>query len=109
MSKSKTAYKNDSWDLVDKMKDDKGAVQRMSKEELPAELKDKSRAEIEAVVAVKTKEREKLQKEIETLSKQRQAYIDEENRKTKTEDDLGAAITTSIIDLAKTRGYISQQ
>ena len=105
VSKSKSAYKNDSWDLVDKVKDDKYALSKMAKDDLPEELKGKSKAEIEAVVVAKAKERVAIQEEMEKLAKQRQAYIDEENKKTKTEDDLGAAINNSILDLAREKGY----
>lgn len=105
VSKSKSAYKNDSWDLVDKVKDDKYALSKMAKDDLPEELKGKSKAEIEAVVVAKAEERAAIQEEIEKLAKQRQAYIDQENKKTKTEDDLGAAINNSILDLAREKGY----
>jgi hypothetical protein len=43
---------------------------------------------------------------MEELSKKRQAFIDEESKKTKTKDDLGQAITTSIHSVAKTKGYV---
>lgn len=106
VSKSKTVYKNDSWDLVDKAKNDSKALDNLKKEELPAELKNKSKEEIKTIVAQKTKERETIQKEMEELSKKRQAFIDAESKKTKTQDDLGNAITTSIHSVAKTKGYI---
>lgn len=110
VSKSKAgAYKNESWDLVDKVKEDRYAVKKLQKDDLPAELKGKSTEEIEAVVVEKSKERTAIQKEIETLAKKRQAYIDEENKKAHTEDDLGAAISTSILELAKTKGYVTQK
>jgi len=109
VSKSKAAYKNDSWDLVDKMKDDKAALNKISEEELPTEMKGKSNAEKEAMVAAKTKERAEIQKEIEVLAKKRQAYIDEEQKKSKTEDDLGEAINSSILALAHTKGYVVEK
>ncbi|WP_309610047.1 vWA domain-containing protein [Flavobacterium sp.] len=105
VSKSKSAYKNDSWDLVDKMKDDKSAIDKLKKEELPAELQSKTKEEIKAIVATKSKERETIQKEIAELAKKRQAYIDAEAKKTKKQDDLGNAISTSIVSFAKLKGY----
>jgi hypothetical protein len=105
VSKSKGVYKNESWDLVDRVKEDKNALRKIKKEELPAELQGKTDAEIERVVVEKTKERESIQKEIAALAKQRQAYIDEESKKNKSEDDLGQAINTSILNLAKEKGY----
>jgi hypothetical protein len=106
VSKSKSAYKNDSWDLVDKVKDDKYALSKMQKEDLPEELKGMTKAEIETVVVAKAKERAAIQEEIELLAKKRQTYIDQENKKEKTEDDLGAAINNSILDIAKEKGYV---
>lgn len=105
VSKSKAVYKNESWDLVDKVKDDKTAISKIKKEELPKELQNKSEAEIKTIVAEKTKERETIQKEIGELGKKRQQYIDSEAKKTKKQDDLGNAINTSIVAFAKVKGY----
>ncbi len=105
VSKSKAAYKNESWDLVDKVKDDKDALAKLKKEELPKELQNKSAAEIKVYVDQKSKEREAIQKEISELAKKRQDYIDTEAKKTKTQDDLGNAINTSIVAFAKIKGY----
>lgn len=105
VSKSKAAYKNESWDLVDRMKEDPKAITKIKKEELPAELQNKSEAEMEVIVSQKTKERETIQKEIGDLAKKRQQYIDAEAKKTKSQDDLGNAINTSIVTLARAKGY----
>jgi hypothetical protein len=105
VSKSKAVYKNESWDLVDKMKDDKDAVVKLKKEELPQELQNKSTAELKTYVAAKAKERETIQKEIADLAKKRQEYIDTEAKKSKSQDDLGKAINTSVIAFAKIKGY----
>lgn len=105
VSKSKAVYKNESWDLVDKTKDDATALSKIKKEELPTELQNKSAAELKAIVAEKTKQRETIQKKIGELAKNRQQYIDSETKKTKTQDDLGDAIKTSIISFAKVKGY----
>ncbi|MCG2612209.1 VWA domain-containing protein [Flavobacterium sp. SM15] len=105
VSKSKAVYKNDSWDLVDKVKDDKGAIDKLKKEELPKELQNKSKAEIKVYVDQKSKEREAIQKEIGELGKKRQAFIDAEMKKTNSQDDLGGAINSSVIAFAKTKGY----
>jgi Skp family chaperone for outer membrane proteins len=68
-------------------------------------LQNKTKDEIKAIVDQKTKERETVQKEIGELAKKRQAYIDAEAKKSKTEDDLGNAISTSIVSFAKVKGY----
>ncbi|RKS26555.1 von Willebrand factor type A domain-containing protein [Flavobacterium endophyticum] len=109
VSKSKAVYKNDSWDLVDRVKEDKTALQKIKKEELPKELQNKSAAELKTIVDQKTKERETIQKEMAQLAKQRQDYIDTENKKGKKQDDLGNAIASSILDFAKIKGYTAEK
>lgn len=108
VSKSKGAYRNESWDLVDRVNQDKTVLKSISQRDLPKELQGKSVAELEALVAAKSKERESIQKEMATLGKQRQKYIDEAVKKTVTTDDLGAAINHSIVRLATAKGYTAE-
>lgn len=105
VSKSKAVYSNENWDLVDRLKEDKDALTKIKKEDLPAELKNKTTAEIKKIVEEKTKERETIQKEIAELAKKRQDFIDAEAKKQNKQDDLGNAISTSIIELAKSKNY----
>ena len=106
VSKSKEVYKNDSWDLVDKAKKDDKAIEKLKPEELPAELKNKSKEEIKTIVAQKAKERETIQKEMAELAKKRQVFIDNESKNTASQDDLGNAMATSIHSYAKAKGYV---
>ncbi len=103
----KNAYKNDHWDLVDKAEKDAGFIATVKESELPAELKGKSKEEIQKTIAAKSAARDKIQKEIEELSKKRQTYIDSEMKKRGNDDsdDLGKAIESSIVELAKKNGY----
>ena len=105
VSKSKAVYKNESWDLVDKVSEEKDAIKKMDKAELPKELRTKSTKEIEAFIQKKAKQREMIQQKIEVLAKKRQHFIDQEMEKRGGKDDLGGAIKHSIIALAKTKGY----
>lgn len=108
VSKSKkNAYKNEHWDLVDKAEEDDSFIANIKASELPDELKGKSKEEIKKAVSIKSAEREKIQREIDELSKKRQTYIDTEMKKRGTDesDDLGKAIETSIQELAKKNGY----
>ncbi len=106
VSKSKAAYSNEEWDMVDSYKKDEQSIQKMSNEDLPAEFKGKSKTEITQIIEVKAKEREKIQKEIGELAVKRQKFINEESKKkTNKADDLGVAIKTSILDLASKNGF----
>ncbi|ASW74347.1 von Willebrand factor type A [Chryseobacterium piperi] len=105
----KNAYQNEHWDLVDKAEKDVNFIATIKESELPAELKGKSKEEVKKAVALKSSEREKIQKEIGELSKKRQDYIDREIKKrgNTDSDDLGKAIEKSILELAKKNGYSS--
>lgn len=108
VSKSKkNAYKNEHWDLVDKAEKDDNFIANIKASELPDELKGKSEEEIKKAVSIKSAEREKIQREIDELSKKRQTYINAEMKKRGTDDadDLGKAIESSIQELAKKNGY----
>ena len=107
VSKSKVAaYDNSHWDLVDSYKKDKEFLKKVKKEELPAEFKGKTEAEIVEIAKKKAEERLVLQKEIEELAVKRQKFIDQE-MKTRGEntDDLGKAIEKSIIEIATKNGF----
>ncbi|CAM3014708.1 hypothetical protein DRF59_19060 [Chryseobacterium flavum] len=105
----KNAYKNEHWDLIDRAEKDADFITTVKEEELPVELRGKSKAEVKKAVAVKSAARKKIQKEIEELSKKRQEYIDNEMKKrgNTDADDLGKAIEKSILELAKKNGYSS--
>ena len=108
VSKSKkNAYKNEHWDLVDKVEKDKAFISTIKQEELPSELKGKNKEEISKIVAQKSADRDNIQKEIEILARQRQTYIDSEMKKRGNADvdDLGKAIERSIVELGKKNGY----
>lgn len=109
VSKSKSIYQNSSWDLVDKIKEDKNALASVKKEELPKELQNKSKEELKGIIEQKQKERESLQQEIAELAVKRQSYIDQEMMKKGNKgDDLGDAITESILAVAKIKGYTKE-
>ncbi len=74
-------YKNGEWDLVDKATYDSIGFINMSKEQLPDNLKNKTKDEIKKIVEEKSKQRAGVQQEIATLSKQRDVYIAAEKAK----------------------------
>ncbi|WP_312090007.1 vWA domain-containing protein [Chryseobacterium sp.] len=108
VSKSKkNAYKNDHWDLVDKVEKDQSYISTLKEEDLPAELKGKTKAEITKIISQKSADRAKIQREIEVLAKKRQDFINSEVKKrgNSDQDDLGKAIGKSIEEIAKKNGY----
>lgn len=107
VSKASAVYDNSSWDIVDLAKKDKKVLSELEQSELPEELQGKSQAEMEKIIAKKEAERKAIQEEIKDLAAKRQEYI---NQKMKEEgdtagDDLGKAITESVLALAAKKGY----
>lgn len=105
VSKSKVAYSNSSWDLIDKVKTDKNALAEIKNEELPEDLQNLSKAELQKLIDQKTTERDAIQKEISELAKKRQDYIDTQAKNDNAQEDLGNAINSTILAFAKSKGY----
>lgn len=76
-SKSKSAYNNEQWDLVDASEMVDFDIDLFSDDDLPDEMKGMTTEEKEQYIAMKQKEREKIQKEINELSKKRDKYVAE--------------------------------
>ena len=93
--------------MIDKVESDKEYVSKIKNEDLPAELKGKSKTEIAKIVNEKSKDRSNIQKEIADLAVKRQNYIDAELKKRGDSkfDDLGKAIEKSILELGAKKGY----
>ncbi|OQY03299.1 MAG: hypothetical protein B6I20_05330, partial [Bacteroidetes bacterium 4572_117] len=80
LSKSSKMYKNTQWDLVDAVDEDEEKLDKISDEELPSELKGKSKKEIKEYVDKKKKERENINKQIQILNKKRNKFIAEKRK-----------------------------
>ncbi|MEM9647336.1 MAG: vWA domain-containing protein [Bacteroidota bacterium] len=103
VSKSSRLYKNSQWDLVDAVEDEEFEIEELEVEALPKELQGKTEEEIKAYVAVKKKEREKIQKQIQELNAKREAYI-AKNQKEET-GELENALLSAIKNQAAKKNY----
>lgn len=106
VSKSSTAYRADDWDLVDAVKNEKVAVGDIKSDDLPAELKGKSKEEIKAYVEQKAAERAKIQGEIGMLSKKRTEFMNEELKKQGKDQSLNAAMNKAMRENAEKQGFV---
>jgi hypothetical protein len=97
VSKSKAAYRNEEWDLVDAMKKDDKVLKDVKTEDLPAVMQAMTKAEQKEYVEKKTAEREEIQTKINDLNGKRQAFIAE---KQKTD---GEALTLDNVMLKAVR------
>lgn len=97
VSKSSRLYKNSSWDLVDAEKATDFSYDELKKNELPEELKGKTKTEIKSYVEKKRKEREKLQEEIATLNLKRRDYL------AKQTEDASNGLENALLEAIKTQ------
>ena len=106
-AKSKDAYKNDDWDLVDAAEADEKFVENIKTESLPVVLKGKSKAEITKEIERLKTERQAVRKELADLEKQMSAFIAEETKKQGAgETTLDNVLIQAVVDQAKLKGFI---
>jgi hypothetical protein len=105
VSKSSHVYKNDSWDLVDAVKEGKVAPAAVSEEQLPDEMKGMKATEKEEFVKAKLTERDKITKEIGELNKKREAYIAQKQKDENKESMLDDAMLNAIRKQTKTKNF----
>lgn len=108
-SKANALYRNGTWDLVDKMKDDpKFDVTKLKDEELCEEMRKLKPEERVDYLKKKAEERSRIQKEINDLSAKRAKAVEEERKKlpkTDGEKALDDALKGIIRDQAKAAGF----
>ncbi|WP_353779753.1 VWA domain-containing protein [Winogradskyella sp. 3972H.M.0a.05] len=102
VSKSSHLYKNSSWDLVDAEETEDFKYEDLKEEQLPKELKGKSKSQIKSYIAKKRAERKAIQKQIQDLNLRRRDYI---KSKSKTNNGLESAMIEAIKSQAKKKNY----
>ena len=108
-SKGGELYRNDTWDLIDRRKNDpKFDLKSLKEEDLPEELKKLKPEEREGYLKKKEEERAKIQKDIAELSAKRAKHIEEEQKKapkSEGEKALDEALKATIRTQAKDKGF----
>lgn len=105
VSKSKSQYNNEAWDLVDKHQADPMFYRKVDRKTLPEEYQSLSDEELKKKLDLQLAERTKINAEIADLSQKRQSYIDNYSAEKGEGDDFGAAVNSSIMEIAKKMGY----
>ncbi|PKA83283.1 von Willebrand factor type A domain-containing protein [Ulvibacter sp. MAR_2010_11] len=103
VTKGSHLYKNSTWDLVDAEEEKDFSYDNLKKEDLPENLKGKSKAEIKAYVSAKRKERERIQQEIAKLNEQRRKYISENTKE--NSNGLESAMIKALKKQALSKNY----
>ncbi|MBN1251901.1 MAG: hypothetical protein JXR51_10325 [Bacteroidales bacterium] len=105
VSKSSTVYKNEQWDLVDATQENEAKLSEIKKEDLPEELKGKSKDEMKKYLDNKRKEREKIQKEIKELDIKRNKYIADKQKQNANENTLDKVMIKAVKEQAESKNY----
>ena len=106
--KSKKQYNNASWDLVDKYEEDESVISELKEEELPEELKGKSKEEIKTHVETKQSERTTIKSKLKELEEKAKSYEAKEKEKMagNSKNTLDEAMQKAITNLATNKGYV---
>lgn len=105
VAKSSKQYNNASWDLVDAVSEEEVDLDELEDDQLPQELKGKSKEEISKYIDEMKDKRIQIQKNITKLNQDRNKYIAEKKKENAGEQTLDEAIINSIREQAKTRKF----
>jgi hypothetical protein len=94
---------SNTWDLTAVFRRKK-SLANVKKQELPAELRGKTSAELEAYVKDKNAQRAKIQARIDELNRKRNDYISRQKAKGARQNDLGSAMQASVKAQGKKSG-----
>ncbi|HEX2746733.1 MAG TPA: vWA domain-containing protein [Verrucomicrobiales bacterium] len=98
-------YDNSGWDLVDALDQKKVKLEEVKKEELPAELAKLSAEELKAHVEKQAAGRKAIQEKIQSLNKDREAYIATELKKKGEGQSLDVAMIKAIRSQAQKQQF----
>ncbi len=96
VAKASKQYSNEAWDLVDAGKEGKVKVEDMDEEALPEEMKKMTGKERKQYVKEMQAKREKIQQKINSLNKERDAYVTTKRKEQSQENTLDSAMITAI-------------
>jgi len=96
-----------SWCLVDAVRAKEIDLDKVKQEDLPENLRGKSKEELKKIIEETYAKRQELQKQVAELNKQRQAFVHEEMKKNNLKDDqaFDKAVRSAIRAQAKSKGY----
>jgi hypothetical protein len=105
--KANSLYCNSSWDLIDASRKEGFDWSKIKDEDLPPELKGKTKAEKDAVIKGLAEKRTKLQREIAELGTKRTAFIKAElaKRAGEAKKTLSFAVAKAVKKAAQEKGF----
>jgi hypothetical protein len=107
VAKSSANYRNEAWDLVDAVQNDKLELEKMEDKELPEAMRKMTAEERKAYVEARAKERAQVQEKIQQLNEQRKKYVAEEMKKRQKKGaTLGSAIIQAVREQAARKNLV---
>jgi hypothetical protein len=103
ITKGSHLYKNSSWDLVDAEAEEGFDYNKLKKEDLPDELKEKTNSQLKVYIAKNRKNREDIQAEIARLNKKRKAYL--ASKQDEKNNGLESAMIKALKKQAERKNY----
>lgn len=104
-SKGSKLYEASQWDLVDALDRKAVTLDKLERENLPDELKGKSRKEIESYVQKKKLERDTLKQQIAELGSKRDTWVQQKEKETAGSQSLGAVILKDLHTQAASKNF----
>lgn len=105
-TKASLYYRNDHWDLVDALANDKVKLEDVEAKDLPENMRKMTVKERKAYVEAKKAGRARIQQKIQELNDQRKKYVAAEMKKQqKPGETLGSAITQAVREQAKKKNF----
>ena len=102
------AADSSAWDLVDAVRKGKVKLEDIKTEDLPEKLRKMTLQQRKDYIQKLIKERERIEKEIERLSRERREYIQKKMKELEKEGaaTLGAAMIKALREQAKKKGFV---
>jgi hypothetical protein len=108
-TKASANYNNESWDLLDAVKNGKADLAKLKEAELPEEIRALPAAQRPAFIAAKQKEREATQKQLAELTAQRDRYVAEQTKAQSQEKRLDQAVTSAVREQAAKKAFVFEK
>jgi len=107
VAKASAQYRNESWDLVDALKDGKVKLEDLKEEELPEEMQKMDEKEREGYVQAQAKKRSEIQQKISKLNADRKKHVAEKMKELAEsgKDTLGAVIVKTVREQAAKKNF----
>ncbi|MCB0290693.1 MAG: VWA domain-containing protein [Calditrichaeota bacterium] len=105
VAKSASSYKSADWDLVDALDEGEVNLDDLQEDQLPEKMQKMSPAERKQFIADQKKRREKIQQQIQTLSKERRQYVETKRRELSDSNTLDDAIIRTVREQAARKQY----